>query len=97
MRIVLKILAAPFVLALILAVAILVFLHGIAGAVLDVLCGLVVLLSLFALFIEKDTAYGLQGMIIAFCISPVGLPALAEWLIVKLDDFNYSLKCFITD
>ena len=97
MRMILKILAAPFVLELTLTVAILMFLHGIAGAVLDALCGLVVLLSLFTLFIEKNTAYGLQGMIIAFCISPVGLPAVAEWLIVKLDDFNYSLKCFITD
>ncbi|MDD3230704.1 MAG: CD1845 family protein [Oscillospiraceae bacterium] len=97
MRIILKILATPFVLALTLAGAILIFLHGIAGAVLDILCGLVVLISLFTLFIEKDTAYGIQGMVIAFCISPVGLPAVAEWLIVKLDDFNYSLKCFITD
>ena len=97
MRIILKILVAPFVLALTLTVAILIFLHGIAGAILDALCGLMVLFSLFALFIEKDTAYGWQGMVIAFCISPVGLPAVAEWLIVKLDDFNDSLKCFMTD
>lgn len=97
MRVILKIFAAPFVLALTLAVAVLIFLHGITGTILDALCGLVVVLSLFALFIEKDTAYGLQGMVIAFCISPVGLPAVAEWLICKLDDLNYSLKCFITD
>ena len=38
-----------------------------------------------------------QGLVIAFCVSPFGLPAVAEWLIVKLDGFNYSLKCFITD
>ena len=95
MRIVLKILAAPFVLALTLTVAVLAFLHGIAGAVLDILCGLFVLCSLFALFIAKDM-WGVQGMVIAFLISPVGLPAVAEWLIGKLDDLNYSLKCFIT-
>lgn len=96
MRVILKIFAAPFVLALTITVAVLAFFHGIAGAVLDILCGLFVLCSLFALFIEKDM-WGIQGLVIAFLISPVGLPAVAEWLIGKLDDLNYSLKCFITD
>ena len=33
---------------------------------------------------------------IAFVVSPFGLPAVAEWLIDKLDSLNYSLKSFIT-
>ena len=39
---------------------------------------------------------GIQGLVIAFAVSPFGLPAVAEWLIDKLDSLNYSLKSFIT-
>ena len=43
------------------------------------------------------TAAGIGGMVIAFLISPFGLPAVAGWIIEKLADLNYSLKCFLTD
>lgn len=72
MRIILKLLAAPFVLALTLLVAVL----------------------NFALF--TGDRWGIQGLVIAFAVSPFGLPAVAEWLIDKLDSLNYSLKSFIT-
>lgn len=32
----------------------------------------------------------------AFAISPFGLPALAGWLLAKLDELNGSLRGFIT-
>lgn len=97
MRILLKILAAPFVAALTLTVAVLSFLHGIAGVALNLLCGVFVLCALFALFIQGDTAWGVRGLIVAFCISPVGLPAVAGWLIDKLGNLSYSLRGFIAD
>ena len=97
MRFVLKIFAAPFVLALTLAVAVLSFLFSLASWAFGVLSLLFAVCALFSMFIEGDTAWGIQGLVIAFCVSPFGLPAVAEWLIVKLDGFNYSLKCFITD
>ena len=97
MRIILKIIAAPFVLALTLAVAVLSFVFSLASWAFSVLSLLFAACALFSIFIEGDTAWGIQGLVIAFCVSPFGLPAVAEWLIVKLDGFNYSLKCFITD
>ncbi|MFQ7694775.1 MAG: CD1845 family protein [Christensenellales bacterium] len=50
--------------------------------------------ALFALF--TGDRWGIQGLMIAFVVSPFGLPAVAEWLIDKLDSLNYSLKSFIT-
>lgn len=96
MRIVMKILAAPFVLALTLAVAALSFLHSLAAWVLSILALIFAVCGVFACTIGGDPAAGIQMLIIAFPVSPFGLPALAEWLISKLDDLNYSLRCFIT-
>ena len=90
MRIILKLLAAPFVLALTLLVAVLNFAFSFASWVFCALS----FLCLFALF--TGDRWGIQGLVIAFAVSPFGLPAVAEWLIDKLDSLNYSLKSFIT-
>lgn len=94
--IVLKILAVPFMVALTLVVAILSFLFSLADWLFGLLSGIVALCALFALFVRGDTAQGIQALIIAFCISPFGLPALAEWFIGLLVDLNCSLWGFIT-
>jgi len=96
MRITLKILAAPFVLALTLTVAVLSFLHSLAAGVLSVLALIGAVCGLFACFIGNDPASGIRVLVVAFLVSPFGLPALSEWLILKLDDLNYSLRDFIT-
>ncbi len=96
MRILLKIIAAPFVLALTLTVAMLSFLHSLAAGVLSVLALIAAVCGLFAYFIGGDSASGFRMLVGAFLVSPFGLPALSEWLILKLDDLNYSLRCFIT-
>ena len=62
--------------------------------ILSLICAVT---ALFAWFVGGDAFWGVRGLIIAFCVSPFGLPAVAEWLIGKLDGLNYSLKCFITD
>lgn len=95
MRILLKIVVVPFFLGLSLAVAMLTFLHRIAGAALNILCGLFVIAALFSLFVEGNTTWGIQGLIIAFCCSSVGLPALAGWLIDRLGGINYFLRNYI--
>ena len=48
------------------------------------------------LFVEKDISTGIAGLLMAFAISPFGLPALAGWLLAKLDELNGSLRDFIT-
>lgn len=94
--IVLRILAVPFMVALTIALAILSFLFSLADWIFGVLSGIFALCALFALFIQGDTAQGIQGLIIAFCVSPFGIPALAEWFIGLLADCNCSLRDFIT-
>lgn len=96
MRIILKIIAAPFVLLLTLAVAMLSFLHSLAAWVLGILALIAAICGLFACTIGGDSATGVQMLIMAFLVSPFGLPALAEWLIGKLNDLNYALRGFIT-
>ena len=95
MRIILKIIAAPFMLALTLIVAVLSFSVSVASWVTGVLSLVFAVGGLFELFIQSHTPWGITWL--AFLLSPFGLPAVAEWLIGKLDGLNYSLKCFITD
>jgi hypothetical protein len=95
MRIILKILAAPFVVVLTISWVLLVFLFCWAEKILNFISGIVGLITL-AFFIFGQTQGGIVFAIIAFLISPVGLPLVANWLIDKLDDLNDALKCFIT-
>lgn len=97
MRIILKIVAAPFMLALTLIVAVLSFSVSVASWVAGVLSLVFAVGGLFELFIQSHTPWGITCLAMAFLLSPFGLPAVAEWLICKLDGLNYSLKCFITD
>lgn len=94
--IILKILAAPFVLALTLIVAVLSFIVSIASGVLGLLSFICAVCGLFACTIGNDPASGVRVLIAAFAVSPFGLPAVAGWIVCKLDDLNYSLKTFIT-
>ena len=96
MRIIFKILAAPFVLVLTLLVAMLSFLLSLSAGLLSILASVLGLLSVLMLFVEKDISTGIAGLLMAFAISPFGLPALAGWLLAKLDELNGSLRGFIT-
>ncbi len=58
---------------------------------------ILVILSAYSVFIEKDTSSAIIGFVGAFLMSPYGLPALADWLIGKLDGLNESLKGFIAN
>ena len=96
MRLIFKILAAPFVLVLTLLVAVLAFLLSLSAGLLSILASVLGLLSVLMLFVEKDIPTGIAGLLMAFAISPFGLPALAGWLLAKLDELNSSLRGFIT-
>lgn len=95
MRIIFKILAAPFVVVLTVSWALLVFVFAWAETLLQYVSGLAGLVAL-VLFIMGQTTGGIVFAVIAFLISSVGLPAVASWLIDKLDDLNDALKDFIT-
>ena len=93
--IVLKILAAPFVVALTLLVAIVSFLYCVASALCYIGCVVLTLLAV-ALFISGQTLGGIVFLVFAFLISPYGIPAIAEWLVDKLHNLNFALRGFIT-
>lgn len=95
MRIICKIILLPFAAVLSVIAAVLAFLHGIAGAVLNILCALFVICALFALVVQGDTVWGIRGLITAFCISPVGLPLLAELLLDGLSSLCGSMWGYI--
>ena len=95
MRIILKILAAPFIAILTVSWAVLIFVFCWLETILNYVSGLAGIVAL-VLFIMGQTTGGIVFGIIAFLICPVGLPAVAKWLIDKLDDLNDALKSFIT-
>ena len=92
MRIILKILAAPFVLLLSLMLGVLTLLHTLTTGVLSILALIAAACGLFACTIGGDSASGIRVLIVAALISPFGLPALSEWLILKLGDLKYALR-----
>lgn len=91
MRILLKILFAPVMLALILFVNFFAFLltvssvfFGIAGTVFAILAAI--------LFFAVNRTNGIIVLIFAFLISPFGLPLLAAWLLGKVQQLRYALQ-----
>ena len=94
MRIVLKIIVAPFVLVLMLAVAVISFLSCIAGAVCWMACIAFTLLGIFCLFGGLHTGC-IVSLVIAFLVSPFGLPAIGEWLLERLYGAKYALQDFM--
>lgn len=94
--IVLKILAAPVMVALSLLAAMVTFLFCIASAVCELGCVVLTILSL-VLFIGGQAVGGIVFLILAFLISPFGVPSIAEWLVDRLHTVKYALRDFITD
>ena len=91
MRILLKILFAPVMLALILFVNFFAFLltvssvfFGIAGTVFAILAAI--------LFFAVNRTNGIIVLIFAFLISPFGLPMLTAWLLGKVQQLRYALQ-----
>ena len=93
--IVLKILAAPVMVALSLLAAMVTFLFCVASAVCELGCIVLTLLSLI-LFIGGQTVGGIVFLVLAFLVSPFGVPAIAEWLVDKLHSAKFALRDFIT-
>ena len=94
MRTILKIIAAPFVLALILIVAVLTFLSCVAGAVCIVACVGLSLLAILCL-LAGQTVGCIAMFVLAFLVSPFGLPALGGWLVARLHGVKYAAMDFM--
>ena len=94
MRLIFKLLAFPFVLVTGLLYLVCKFLVIASGAVLGILSGIVFLASL-VLFFTAGVWAGLAWLVIAFLISPYGLPMAAAWLAGMIGGANHALKDFV--
>jgi len=92
MRIILKILLFPVVVLLTVVVAMCRFLCTFSTMLLSILAMVMFLLSLGTMIILNDVPGGLKAMLLAYLVSPFGIPLFASWLVEKVDDFNYLLK-----
>lgn len=91
MRLILKLLAAPVVVALTLFVWICsgllycsAFVFGLGGTIVAIL-GVAVLIT-------YSPQNGIILLVIAFLISPLGLPMAAAWLLGKIQDLRYAIQ-----
>ena len=94
MRLIFKLLAFPFVLVTGLLYLVCKFLVIASGAVLGILSGIVFLASL-VLFFTAGVWAGLAWLVIAFLISPYGLPMAAAWLVGMIGGAKHALKEFV--
>lgn len=95
MRLILKLIALPFMLATGIIYLVCKFLVLASGAVLGIISGIVFLASLI-LFFTAGLWAGLSWLVIAFLISPYGLPMAAAWLVGLIGGLNGALRDFVT-
>lgn len=96
MRLIFKIFALPFLLILSLLAAVLMFLFDVAGWFLSLASGILAVIAVGLFVLQHQPVGGVTFLVLAFLLSPYGLPAVAEFLIGLLDELNYSLRRFIT-
>ena len=96
MRLIFKIFALPFLLVLSLLAAVLMFLYDVAGGFLSLASGILAVIAVGLFVLQHQPVGGVAFLVLAFLLSPYGLPAVAEFLIGLLDELNYSLRRFIT-
>ena len=91
MRLILKIVAAPIIVVLTLFVWICsgllyctAFIFGLAGTIVAIL-GVAVLVT-------YSPQNGIILLVIAFLVSPMGLPMAAAWLLGKIQDLRYAIQ-----
>ena len=91
LKLLLKIVMVPVILALTLFVWICTILLYCTGMVLG-LAALVVALLGMAVLVTYSLQNGIILLVIAFLISPMGLPTAAAWLLGKVQSLRYAIQ-----
>ncbi len=94
LKLLLKIVAAPVVLLLTVAIWTCVGLVYVSGLVLGLLSMVIALLGV-AVLVTYSPQNGLILLVIAFLISPFGLPKLAFWLLGQVQGLKYAIQDLI--
>ena len=87
----LKILAAPVVLALMLFTWVCFGLLYVSSFIFGLASTVVALLGI-AVLVTYSPQNGVILLVIAFLVSPVGLPMAAAWLLGKVQDLRYMIQ-----
>lgn len=96
MKIMLKILFAPFILPLYLLVLFFTFILSVSSALLNVAASLLAILAIATLILES-VPNGIALLIIAWLISPVGLPLFAARLLGWIENLRVSLWAWLNE
>ena len=91
LKLLLMIVAAPIVVALTLFVWICLGLVYVSSLVLGLISTIIALLGV-AVLITYSPQNGLILLLMAFLISPMGLPLAAIWLLGKVQDLKYVIQ-----
>lgn len=94
MRLILKILSLPIILITWVLYGLCRLLVLASGVILGIL-SVMALIAAAVLFFKTGAISGAALLIIAFLISPYGIPRLATWLTGKLGGINYALREFV--
>ena len=95
MRLFFKILSLPFILITWILYGVCKLIVLASGMILGIVSGLT-LVAAVVLFFKAGVIPSVAVLVIAFLISPYGIPKLAAWLTGKLGGLSYALRDFVT-
>ena len=91
MKIVLKILFAPVIAVLVVLVSALALILNLSAWVFGIASTILGILGLAILLLD-NAANGVIILVIAFLVSPIGLPMLAAWMLGQIQRFRYFIQ-----
>lgn len=94
MRLILKVFTIPFVVMTGILYLFCEFFLIASGTVLGILSGIISIVALALLFVVGFWP-GMSWLIIAFLLSPYGIPMVAAWLVGIIGSINRALRNFI--
>jgi len=96
MRLIFKIVAVPFALVITIVSLFLTFVLAASEIFFSIASGLI-FLGAVILFIAHEPLGGVAFLVVAFLVSPFGIPALAGKLVGLLDNAGSTLRGFIAN
>lgn len=91
MKFVLKILFAPVIAVLVVLVSALALILNLSAWVFGIASTILGILGLAVLLLD-NAANGVIILVIAFLVSPVGLPMFAAWMLGQIQRFRYFIQ-----
>ena len=91
MKFVLKILFVPVIAVLVVLVSVLALILNLSAWVFGVASTILGILGLAVLLLD-NVVNGVIILVIAFLVSPVGLPMLAAWMLGQIQRFRYFIQ-----